>query len=232
MQTKDENGKNEVKNNGDDDGGDGLVSTASTAVYEYLKGTTELQIGSPYYVAPEITKGEKHGQEADLFSFGIVLLECAASYLAKGYLLRDYREQRAGRGRDFSAVETAFGGSQAPSAREASKLVADGEEKVVVGWEGGWGVEIERRRERLRHKARERERETDREREREREREKERKKERTTRSLAQPATQTPTPQDGGQPSPLQSTFTGQNWSSSLRGAGTMIQKRAQKHPRP
>ena len=101
--------------------------------YEYLRGTSELQVGrwvevrgccpvglqmcthstvfaqsipspnppSPFYVAPEVIKGEEHGQASDIFSFGLVLLECAASYLAKGYLLRDFRERGEGKGDDY-----------------------------------------------------------------------------------------------------------------------------------
>ena len=37
-------------------------SFASKRAYSYLQAASKIQVGSPYYVAPEITKGERRGQ--------------------------------------------------------------------------------------------------------------------------------------------------------------------------
>ena len=46
-----------------------------------MDGFLETIVGTPYYKAPEILKGQRYGHNCDLFSIGIILFQMVAGEL-------------------------------------------------------------------------------------------------------------------------------------------------------
>lgn len=80
----------------------------------------KVKTGSHFYVAPEITRGEGHVPESDIFSFGILMLEVGTFYLHRGYLEHRYLH---GKGSDLP-IQVAFGGRDVREGFEMSRKMA------------------------------------------------------------------------------------------------------------
>ena len=66
-----------------------LNDTNSDALESFklrLSEGQELLVGSPDYVDPQVTKGERFDESADVFAFGVVLLECLCGMRVSGIL--------------------------------------------------------------------------------------------------------------------------------------------------
>ena len=85
---------------------------------------SKIKAGSHFYVAPEITEGRDYGFPSDIFSFGILLLECGAFYLHKAYLKKRWRDGKA----NDHPIQVAFEGMDVSRGQEASGKIA------LEGW--------------------------------------------------------------------------------------------------